>query len=172
MSGKKPAIWLFIALVLSAAIPVLLLGGWMAYITADQQRSYARRAATEALTQAAHRIESEIYREMQVANALANSTALDHGNLNDFYQEATRLVADRPLWETAALTKPDQEQVLNVLRPLGDRSSRYPTPTASTPYSAPRSQSWEALAPTSPQLASGWWLCAFRSFEEVSSATC
>ena len=26
MSGKKPAIWLFIALVLSAAIPVLLLG--------------------------------------------------------------------------------------------------------------------------------------------------
>ncbi len=43
MSGKKQAIWLFMALVLSAAIPVLLLGGWMAYITADQQRSYARR---------------------------------------------------------------------------------------------------------------------------------
>ena len=120
MSGKKPAIWLFIALVLSAAIPVLLLGGWMAYITADQQRSYARRAATEALTQAAHRIESEIAREMQVANALANSIAIDHGNLNDFYQEAARLVADRPLWETAALTKPNREQVLNVLRPLGE----------------------------------------------------
>ena len=120
MSRKKPAIWLFIALVLSAAIPVLLLGGWMAYITADQQRSYARRAATEALTQAAHRIESEIAREMQVANALANSIAIDHGNLNDFYQEAARLVADRPLWETAALTKPNREQVLNVLRPLGE----------------------------------------------------
>ncbi len=120
MSGKKQAIWLFIALVLSAAIPVLLLGGWMAYITADQQRSYARKAATEALAQAAHRIESEISREMQIANALANSTALDHGNLNDFYREATRLVADRPLWETASLTKPDQEQVLNVLRPLGE----------------------------------------------------
>lgn len=120
MSGKNQTIWLFIALVLSAAIPVLLLGGWMAYITADQQRSYARRTATEALTQAAHRIESEISREMQVANALANSTALDHGNLDDFYQEATRLVADRPLWETASLTKPDQEQVMNVLRPLGE----------------------------------------------------
>ncbi|WP_454617743.1 ATP-binding protein [Bradyrhizobium cenepequi] len=118
--GSKQAVWLFIALALSAAIPVLLLGGWMAYITADQERSYARQAATEALTQVAHRIEGEISREMLVAKTLANSTALDRGNLNDFYQEATRLVADRPLWETASLTKPDLEQVLNVLRPLGE----------------------------------------------------
>ena len=56
---------------------------------------------------------------MQVAETLASSAALDDGNLSDFYREATRIVAARPLWETAALTKPDQEQVLNVLRPLG-----------------------------------------------------
>ena len=91
----------------------------MAYITADQERSYARKAATEALTQVAHRIEGEISRELQVAETLASSAALDQGNLRDFYREATRIVAARPLWETAALTKPDQEQVLNVLRPLG-----------------------------------------------------
>ena len=91
----------------------------MAYITADQERSYARTAATEALTQVAHRIEGEISRELQVAETLASSAALDQGNLGDFYREATRIVAARPLWETAALTKPDQEQVLNVLRPLG-----------------------------------------------------
>jgi len=119
-SGRKSeAVWLFIALVLTAAIPVLLLGGWMAYITADQERSYARHAATEALTQVAHRIEGEISREMQIAETLASSAALDQGNLGDFYREATRIVAARPLWETAALTKPDREQVLNVLRPLG-----------------------------------------------------
>lgn len=91
----------------------------MAYITADQERSYARKAATEALTQVAHRIEAEIAQEMQVAQTLASSAALDHGNLGDFYREATRIVAARPLWETAALTRPDQQQVLNVLRPLG-----------------------------------------------------
>ena len=119
-SGRpKEGVWLFTALVLTAAIPVLLLGGWMAYITADQERSYAREAATEALTQVAHRIEGEISRELQVAETLAGSAALDQGNLRDFYLEATRIVAARPLWETAALTKPDQEQVLNVLRPLG-----------------------------------------------------
>jgi signal transduction histidine kinase len=118
--GGRQAAWLFIGLALAAAIPVLLLGGWMAYITADNERSYARRAATEALTQVAHRIEGEISREMEVAGTLANSIALDRGNLNDFYQEAARLVSDRPLWETASLTKPDQEQVLNVLRPLGE----------------------------------------------------
>jgi len=116
---SKDAVWPFTALVLTAAIPVLLLGGWMAYITADQERSYARRAATEALTQVAHRIEGEISRELQVAETLASSAALDQGNLSDFYREATRIVAARTLWETAALTKPDQEQVLNVLRPLG-----------------------------------------------------
>lgn len=119
-SGRKnEAFWLFAALVLTAAIPVLLLGGWMAYITADQERSYARKAATEALTQVAHRIEGEIAHEIQVAETLASSAALDQGNLGDFYREATRIVALRPLWETAALTRPDQEQVLNVLRPLG-----------------------------------------------------
>ena len=119
-SGRpKEGVWLFTALVLTAAIPVLLLGGWMAYITADQERSYARKAATEALTQVAHRIEGEFSRELQVAETLASSAALDQDNLRDFYLEATRIVAARPLWETAALTKPDQEQVLNVLRPLG-----------------------------------------------------
>jgi two-component system, NarL family, sensor histidine kinase UhpB len=116
---RKEGVWLFAALVLTAAIPVLLLGGWITYITADQERSYARKAATEALTQVAHRIEAEIGREMQVAETLASSAALDNENLGDFYREATRIVAARPLWETAALTKPDQEQVLNVLRPLG-----------------------------------------------------
>ena len=119
-SGRRnEAVWLFIALVLTAAIPVLLLGGWMAYITADQERSYARQAATEALTQVAHRIEAEISRELQIAETLASSAALDDGDLGDFYREATRIVGARPLWETAALTKPDREQVLNVLRPLG-----------------------------------------------------
>ena len=115
----KEGVWLFTALVLTAAIPVLLLGGWMAYITADQERSYAREAATQALTQVAHRIEGEISREVQVAETLASSVALDRDSLQDFYLEATRIVAARPLWETAALTKPNKEQVLNVLRPLG-----------------------------------------------------
>ena len=95
--SNKEAAWLFTALVLTAAIPVLLLGGWMAYITADQERSYARKAATEALTQVAHRIEGEISHEIQVAETLASSAALDDGNLSDFYREAKRIVAARPL---------------------------------------------------------------------------
>ena len=66
----RESFWLLTALVLTAAIPVLLLGGWMAYITADQERSYARKAATEALTQVAHRIEGEISRELQVPRRL------------------------------------------------------------------------------------------------------
>jgi two-component system sensor histidine kinase UhpB len=131
-SGRsKEAAWLFTALVLTAAIPVLLLGGWMAYITADQERSYARKAATEALTQVAHRIEGEISHEIQVAETLASSAALDDGNLSDFYIEAKRIVAARPLWETAFLTKPDREQVLNVLRPLGAPLGRPVTDTES-----------------------------------------
>jgi signal transduction histidine kinase len=118
--GRWDAIPLFAALALTAAIPVLLLGGWMAYITADKERSYTRTMATAALTQVAHRIEAEIAREIQIAETLAGSTALDRDDLNDFYQEATRLVSARSLWETASLTKPDKVQVMNVLRPLGE----------------------------------------------------
>ena len=144
----------------------------MAYITADQERSYARKAATEALTQVAHRIEGEISREMQVAETLASSAALDHGNLSDFYREATRIVAARPLWETAALTKPDQEQVLNVLRPLGAplgpvTDSRKLQRRPAHAKAGPR-RTWVR---TRPRSANSWCPCVSRSLGTVNSAT-
>ena len=64
----------------------------MAYITADQERSYARKAATEALTQVAHRIEGEISRELQVAETLAE---LGRARSGEFAGFLSRGNADR-----------------------------------------------------------------------------
>ena len=172
MSRKKPAIWLFIALVLSAAIPVLLLGGWMAYITADQQRSYARRAATEALTQAARRIESEIAREMQVANALANSIAIDHGN-GRFLSGGGPAGCRPPALGNRGTDEANREQVLNVLRPLGEPLEPVSDTDSFNAALRSRKPILGGLGVSSPSSASGWWPCVFPEFiERVKSVTC
>ena len=49
----------------------MLLVGMDGLYNRRPERSYARKAATEALTQVGHRIEGEISRELQVAETLA-----------------------------------------------------------------------------------------------------
>ncbi|MFC4174760.1 ATP-binding protein [Microvirga sp. GCM10011540] len=111
---------LIVSLILAAAIPVLLFGGWMAYLTADQERTEARRAAQATVARVAEQVSASIAKELEVAEALAGTSALDGTNLEMFYEEAQRLTAARPLWETVSLIRPDGTQVLNILRPLGE----------------------------------------------------
>ncbi|MCB5177334.1 sensor histidine kinase [Microvirga lenta] len=111
---------LIVSHILAAAIPVLLFGGWMAYLTADQERTEARRAAQATVARVAERVSESLSKELEVAEALAGTTALDGTDLETFYEEAQRLTAARPLWETVSLIRPDGTQVLNILRPLGE----------------------------------------------------
>ncbi|MBD2749916.1 PAS domain-containing protein [Microvirga sp. BT688] len=115
--SRRPLVSLFIA----AIIPLLLFGGWVAYITADQQREQARRRAFETVNQVAERIASEMDAQLQVVETLAASTALDDPSLQRFYTEAQRVKATHPLWETIELTDPSGTQLVNLLRPLGVR---------------------------------------------------
>jgi PAS domain-containing protein len=113
------ASWLLTSLVLAAAIPLVLFGGWVAFLTADSGRTGARNAALETSVRVAERVSAEIAKEIEVGEALAASAALDGANLATFYAEAQRLAATRPLWETVWLSDTGGMQVLNVLRPLG-----------------------------------------------------
>lgn len=112
---------LFISLALAATIPVLLFGGWVAYLTADQQRASTRRAAEETVSRVARRLEAELLQEVDVAETLALSEALETPDLARFYEEAKRVTAARPLWETVTVADRSGQQILNVLRPFGDR---------------------------------------------------
>ena len=111
---------LMLSLAMAAIIPVILFAGWMAYITADRERTDVRRAAFAAVQRVTEQVSAELEKELEVAEALAGSIHLDEPNLPVFYKEAQRLTAARPLWETVSLATPDRIQVLNILRPLGE----------------------------------------------------
>ncbi|TXM77143.1 PAS domain-containing protein [Methylobacterium sp. WL69] len=110
----------FVALALAAAIPVLLLSGWVATLMAQQQRELTRGAAVASATRVAERVASDIAAQVAVLEAEAASATLDMPDLTAFYAEAKRLKEGRPLWETVELAGPDGRQIVNLLRSLDD----------------------------------------------------
>ncbi|MEH2535060.1 two-component system sensor histidine kinase UhpB [Bradyrhizobium sp. AZCC 1588] len=108
-----------ILLMMAAAIPVLLFGGWVAFLNARQDRNAARLAAFEALDRVASRVTAELATQVELAEALAASASLDQPDLEMFYREAKRLKDAHPLWETIVLVDTEGRQVLNLLRPIG-----------------------------------------------------
>jgi two-component system, NarL family, sensor histidine kinase UhpB len=108
-----------LTLLLAASIPVLLFAGWIAYRAATDERAMARGSAREAVERVAERVTAEMAVQVQVAETLALSAALDEPDLALFYREAERLKQARPLWFTIELDALDGTQLLNLLRPLG-----------------------------------------------------
>lgn len=110
---------LLVSLLVAAAIPIILFAGWRAYVTAARDRQDVQRQVVTITNRVAERVTSELLQELEVAEALVGSMALDQPDLPSFFEEAQRLTAARPLWETVSLTTPEGRQVLNILRPLG-----------------------------------------------------
>jgi two-component system sensor histidine kinase UhpB len=109
-----------VALAVAAAIPVLLLSGWVATLMAQQQRGLTRSAAEASAARVAERVASDIATQVAVLRAEAASASLDRPDLAAFYAEAERLRQEHPLWETVELAGPDGAQVVNLLRSLDD----------------------------------------------------
>lgn len=109
-----------VALAVAAAIPVLLLSGWVATLMAQQQRGLTRSAAVASAARVAERVASDIATQVAVLQAEAASASLDRPDLAAFYAEAERLRQEHPLWETVELAGPDGAQVVNLLRSLDD----------------------------------------------------
>jgi two-component system sensor histidine kinase UhpB len=106
-----------LSLLIAVAIPVLLFGGWVTYLSAQDERRQAQEAAAKTADRVADRVSADIATQLQVAQALAASTALDRPSLGAFYEEAQRVKAAHPLWQTVELADPSGVQVLNLLRP-------------------------------------------------------
>ncbi|SEP48021.1 Histidine kinase-, DNA gyrase B-, and HSP90-like ATPase [Methylobacterium sp. ap11] len=109
-----------VALAVAAAIPVLLLSGWVATLMAQQQRGLTRGAAVASAARVAERVAFDIATQVAVLRAEAASASLDRPDLAAFYAEAERLRQEHPLWETVELAGPDGAQVVNLLRSLDD----------------------------------------------------
>lgn len=109
-----------LSLMLMAMIPVLLLGCAASYLAAEQARHSARKDAVDTLDLVASRVTSELAKEIEVAQTLAALPSLGRKDLAGFYDEASRIVKARPLWETVSLAEASGTQLLNLLRPFGD----------------------------------------------------
>jgi signal transduction histidine kinase len=116
-AARRPLILVFIA----AAIPLALFAGWVVFLNAQQQRKDSQVAALETLDRVVGRLSSEISLQLEIAETLAASAALDKPDLDEFYREAARINDARPLWQTIQLVDPGGNQVLDVTRPLGDK---------------------------------------------------
>lgn len=108
-----------ILLVMAAAIPLLVFGGWVIFLSAREERTASLNAAFDTLDRVVTRVSSELVTQIEVAETLAASASLDQPDLPMFYREAKRLKDARPLWETIELVDRDGSQVLNLLRPMG-----------------------------------------------------
>lgn len=112
-------------LVGAAVLPMLLVGGWVGYVSAAHTRAETGRRASQTVTRAAAQIGADVAAELDIARALAASTALDATDagatpaLASFRTEAMRVQAEHGLWHTVELARPDGTQVLNLLRPAG-----------------------------------------------------
>ncbi len=108
-------------LLAAASIPVLLFADWIAYNAADNQRAAAIVLAHDTVDRVSGWITAEMTNQVQVAEALALSPSLDDSDFASFYREAQALKAARPLWFTVELDDLQGTQILNLLRPLGDK---------------------------------------------------
>lgn len=108
-----------VLILIAAAIPVVFFAAWVTFINARQERSDARLNAQLTLNQVVSRVSDELNVQVEIAEILATSPALDDGNLALFYEEASRFENARPLWRTVALLDLKGQQLINLLRPYG-----------------------------------------------------
>jgi hypothetical protein len=108
-------------LLLAAAgiLPVAAASAVAIHALVEQQQSQAEQAAVEVARALATAVDAELRRSISVLEALATSLRLDRGELKDFYEEAQRVVASRPLWLAINLADPTGKVLFNTYVPFG-----------------------------------------------------
>jgi two-component sensor histidine kinase len=114
-------VYLTAAAVLAALVPIILFAGlWVRSELNDSQRDLEEFLASRAAS-LSQRVDSEVQQELTVLQALATTPSLDEPNLADFHAQVSRMMAAMPEWAFIGLARPDGEQVVNTLRPFGER---------------------------------------------------
>ncbi len=116
--------WLL--LVAAAVLPLLLLGGWAGSLSAERTRANTRALARDTVALVAQRVTAELTAQLDLAQALAASTALDDGNLDAFRIEANRLEDLHPRWQAIMLSTPAGAEQVN----LPQQGAKPPRPAA------------------------------------------
>jgi hypothetical protein len=107
-------------LLLAAAgiLPVAAASAVAIHALVQQQQLQAERAAIDVARALATAVDAELRRSISILEALATSLRLERGELREFYQEAQRVVASRPLWLAINLADPSGKVLFNTFVPF------------------------------------------------------
>ena len=111
-------------LVVGAVLPVLAFSAVMGVVFWRQQRAAFEQRFLERVRAMAFALDRELAGHARALQVLARSPRLARGELRAFYQEASAVRAEQPLWATIILAEPTGAQVLNLRKPFGTQLPR------------------------------------------------
>jgi signal transduction histidine kinase/ActR/RegA family two-component response regulator len=109
-----------VALVLVALLPVLLFSTLIVALLAEHERENTDRGLRSTARALSLAVDHVLENSVTTLSALATSEHLESGDFAAFHRACTRVMPGQSGWDSIALFKASGEQVLNVLRPLGD----------------------------------------------------
>jgi two-component system sensor histidine kinase UhpB len=110
-----------VLLMVAAVLPLLVFGGIAGLLSAQRTRAATRSLAVQLVGRSAERISIEVDAQLDLSQALAESTALDRGDFAAFGTEVQRLTALHPLWQGIVLTAPDGRTLFSSTLPAAAR---------------------------------------------------
>ena len=125
--------WYLVIVVLGAMLPVVAFTTLVVVRLSTYERAAVERDLVETATALATDLDRSVRATVSTLEALAQSRALDDGDLETFYAEAQRVLPTQGDWRAVILLAPSGQQLLNTLRPLGS-----PLPVANEPESLRR----------------------------------
>ena len=106
-------------LALATLLPVVVLAAVLAAVQAGQERQLFERGMHERVVAITSAVDAELRATVAVLRTLAESRALDGGELERFHGDALRIKNLHPDWVTVILESADGLQQVNVTRPYG-----------------------------------------------------
>ena len=109
----------YLALALAALLPIVLFASVVAVGIGLREQGALESRALANVREIANGIDQYIAGQLKEAEVMAQSGALQHGDLVGFYDLAKRLKKSEPAWANIVLLTPDGRQVLNLQRAPG-----------------------------------------------------
>ncbi|MCP3139127.1 hybrid sensor histidine kinase/response regulator [Pyxidicoccus xibeiensis] len=143
-----PLRWHLVRLVVGTLLPIVAFACGLFFFFARAEREAAERRVLTSARSLAEAFDSDMAGSVSTLEALAASSLLDAGHLQDFQEQCARVLKTQRGWLTVILATPDGAPLLNTSFPWGS-----PLPPVAEPESLARVS--QTLRPVVGNLASG-----------------
>ena len=109
----------YLALVLAALLPIVLFASAIALIVGFREQSALETSALSKVREIAAGIDRYVAAQLKAAEVMAKVGSLQRGDLQGFYEFASRVKNDEPGWNNVVVSDRSGEQLINLARPFG-----------------------------------------------------